>query len=78
MIPEYGVGLRKYLFSNYHPAVYGEIQQKISEQVRIYLPAVQLLDVQFDTSSPDQSTLGIRIVYTIAQLGYQDSLQITI
>lgn len=78
MIPEYGVGLKKYLFSNYNPSIFGEIQQKISEQVAIYLPAVTIKDIQFNDSSPDQSLLSIRIVYSVPQLGIQDYMQVTI
>ena len=78
MIPEYGVGLKRYLFSNYNPSIFGEIQQKISEQVAIYLPAVTIKDIQFNDSSPDQSLLSIRIVYSVPQLGIQDYMQVTI
>ena len=78
MMPNYGVGLKKYLFSNYHDNVYSEIQQKISEQVNTYMPAVKIEDVQFDTSSPDTNTLGLRIIYSIPQVAVRDSLQFTI
>ena len=78
MMPNYGVGLKKYLFSNYHENIYAEIQQKISEQIRTYMPAVQIQDVVFDTSSPDTNTLGMRIIYSIPQIAIQDSIQFTI
>ena len=77
MVPEYGVGLKQYLFSNFGENVFGAIQQKITEQVNIYLPAVKINDIIFDSSSSDTSTLGLTIKYSIPRLGIRDNLQVT-
>ena len=78
MEPEYGVGLKQYLFENYHSNVYGEIERKIREQVKIYIPAITIDAIHFNTSSPDTSTLGISINYSIPQLSIHDLLEFTI
>ena len=77
MVPEYGVGLKQYLFSNFGENVFGAIQQKITEQVNIYLPAVKINDIIFDSSESDTSTLGLTIKYSIPRLGIRDNLQVT-
>tara|TARA_R100001015_G_C4467017_1_gene51976 strand:+ start:134 stop:499 length:366 start_codon:yes stop_codon:yes gene_type:complete len=78
MIPEYGVGIKKYLFSNFNESVYGEIQQNISEQVGIYLPVITIQNILFNASSPDTSTLGIKIIYSVPELGFTDNVDVTI
>ena len=49
MEPDFGVGLKRYLFENYGTGVEGLIDTKIREQVSIYLPAVKIIQVYFGT-----------------------------
>jgi len=78
MEPNYGVGMKRFLFSNFHENIYGEIQQKIREQVAMYMPGVVIEDILFDTSGPDNYTLGISIRYSIPQISIKDLLKFTI
>jgi phage baseplate assembly protein W len=77
MFPDYGVGLKTYLFSNFSGTVYAEIEDKIREQVKSYMPAVSINKILFQTDE-DASTLGISLLYSIPNIGMKDLLQITI
>ena len=80
MEPDFGAGLRNYLFSNFGEDTPVVIDRKIREQVKIYMPLIDLIDIQFDTSSiaQDANTLGIRIIYSVPDVGVEDLLDLTI
>ena len=78
MEPEYGVGLNRYLFSNFHENVYSEIYQKITSQTQIYMPAISIDDIRIDSNQMDNSMLSISVAYSISSIGERDLLQVTI
>jgi phage baseplate assembly protein W len=78
MVPEYGVGVRNYLFANYGMGMEEKLRDKILEQVSIYLPIVIINDILIDNSNIDSNSLGIMIYYSIPDLGVQDLLEFTI
>ena len=47
MHPKFGVGLRRYLFMNNTSRTLSDIKRKIEEQVRIYLPTVNIRSIKF-------------------------------
>ena len=78
MVPEYGVGLRRFLFENF-PEI--EIAQKIQEQVKIYLPQVRILsltvqrgDQQVIKKVGQANTLVVSITYEIFGYDLRDTL----
>jgi len=78
MDPEFGVGLKTYLFQNFHEGTLAEIDAKIREQTAKYLPVVSIIGLSFDQSEIDTNQLGIAIKFTIPNIGATDLLQITI
>ncbi len=78
MEPTFGVGARQYLFQNFNEETYGDITANIRKQVREFMPAVAILQIDFNTSNPDSNLLGIRIVYSIPDIGVTDLLKFTI
>jgi len=78
MEPNYGVGIKTYLFSQFEPSTYARIQTKIKDQARTYMPAVKITDVLFEVLDPDTSSLGIAIKYSIPDIGIKDLLEFTI
>jgi phage baseplate assembly protein W len=78
MEPEYGVGVRQFLFENFQSDVYERIDNKIREQVAKYIPAVQIRKIQFADSNPDTNTLALYLEYSIPQIATSDLLEITI
>ena len=78
MEPAFGVGARQYLFQNFGNDVYQEIAANIRKQVREFMPAVGIQQINFDDSNPNVHVLGIRIVYSIPDIGVTDLLEFTI
>ena len=78
MEPNFGVGLKRFLFENYGSGLEAQIDSKIREQVSRYLPAVSILNISFGITDPDNNLLGFSVVYVIPNIGANDFLEITI
>ena len=78
MEPEYGVGLKQYLFSNFQEGFELKATDRIFEQVGRYIPSITVEDVRFPNRSPDRNSLSIQIVYSIPAINSTDLLQFTI
>ena len=78
MEPNFGVGMRRYLFENYGEDVTSRIETKIKEQVTLYMPSISIRSVQFDASNIDSNNLGVTIKYEVPQIAVRDLLQFTI
>lgn len=78
MEPDFGVGLKTYLFSNLGEDAPEQINNDIRRQVAVFMPIVNLMDIDFDTGGFENNTLGITITYSIPDLGIEDLLEFTI
>ena len=78
MNPQYGVGISRFLFSNFGENIYGEIESKIRQQVAAYMPFVEIRRIGFNDSEMDRNKLGIALVYAIPRIGIDDLLEFTI
>ena len=78
MIPAYGVGIKRFLFENFHNDTVNSIEERLQKQVKTYLPIVTI--EQFNTAQADSTPNGIavQIVYRIPDLGIRDLLEFTI
>tara|TARA_R110001583_G_scaffold122784_3_gene274065 strand:+ start:583 stop:990 length:408 start_codon:yes stop_codon:yes gene_type:complete len=73
MFPEFGVGVRSYLFEQNSSGVTEAISQRIRQQVAKYLPYIKLLnlnvfspEVQFaQPGTTDKTTIIIKIRYSV-------------
>ena len=80
MEPDFGVGLKRYLFEQNVGAVHGEIHAKIKSQVGIYIPSLQILKIDF-FDSDDMPELGdnylhITISFYIKPLDHTSQLDL--
>ena len=71
--PNFGVGLRNYLFENFTDNI--ELEERIRSQVEIYIPEVELKEVSV-IKSPDSHILNIAIFYSLRISNEQDAIQI--
>ena len=78
MEPDYGVGMKNFLFENSNQNSYRAIEQKIIEKVGKYMPVVKIKSINFDDVNIDNNTLGIQIQFSIDTLGVTDFLAFTI
>ncbi len=82
MDPEFGVGIRSYLFANNNAQTQGQIDARIRQQAQKYLPYIQIDLIEFNDVAPganmSENYLSIRISYIIKKLAIVDSLEIPI
>tara|TARA_R110001583_G_scaffold183746_1_gene342496 strand:- start:75 stop:443 length:369 start_codon:yes stop_codon:yes gene_type:complete len=78
MDPDFGVGIQRYLFSNFSENYQSKITNKINEQVSLYMPGLIVQDIQFHSLNPDTNSAAFRIVYYLPNIGTSDLLEITI
>ena len=78
MNPDFGVGIRQYLFENFESDVYARIDTRIREQTSVYLPIVSIQSIEFGTGGIDDNSLGLRIEYGIPDIAARDLLEFTI
>jgi len=78
MEPEFGVGIRNYLFENFNNSVYKQIDTNIRKQVEMFMPAIAINEVSFEGSDQDSNLLGVAIFFSIPSIGVKDLLEFTI
>ena len=75
MIPEFGVGIKTYLFENASSTVFESIEEKIRQQVRIYLPYMTIEAINFLSEKSDFSEAPIEpsslSIYVRIQIKYR-------
>lgn len=78
MDPEFGVGIRTYLFSNFSDNIQSELYDKIISQAATYIPAVTITKITFLETNPDTNSLSFQIYYSLRDAGLNDLLEFTI
>ena len=78
MEPEFGVGIKDFLFENFNNTTYQQIDTKIRKQVEMFMPAVSILDVSFAGSDESRNLLGVSIFFSIPSIDVRDLLEFTI
>ena len=82
MHPNFGVGLRSYLFEQNSPLTFGDIEKDIKKQSAKYLPYIGVDRIHFSTSEAssdmDPNFMGITVYFTILPLQVSTFLQISV
>jgi len=73
-IPNFGVGVKSFLFESVGQETFSAIDNKIREQVSLYMPFLNIERVQFMQSDLDASKINIKITYTVPRVGLTDTL----
>ena len=79
MIPDFGVGIRRYFFENLAPETFTAIESRIREQAAAYLPYITIRDIEFKSGNDptqlnlnqqfDSNLVAIRILYHLTTRG---------
>jgi len=81
MVPSFGVGLPRFLFEQINDDTFSDITQRLSEQINLFMPAVNLEEVNFVTSDEDRTLafneVQVVIKYNILPFNARDQLIIT-
>jgi hypothetical protein len=82
MLPDFGVGLRRYLFYQDRASLNSEIASSISDQARKYMPYVELINFGAETSETNPNielnSLNVFIDYRIPAIDSRDSIQLIV
>lgn len=85
MDPDFGVGIRRYLFELVESDVRDMIKNRIRKQVSKYLPMIKVYDISFGDGSTDPAdaitieeghTLYVKITYSIPTIKVGNVLEI--
>jgi hypothetical protein len=76
-IPNFGVGLRSYLFENKTTKLDSEIEARIKQQVSTYLPFVNINNISIFESPDMENMLYVRFDYFIKPLNFKDQLTLS-
>ena len=79
MVPDFGAGLRRYLFHNNSPDLHSEITDRIRTQVETYMPFLIINTINFQENREARNgtnKLYISISYAIPSLKIQDTLTV--
>tara|TARA_R110002074_G_scaffold128298_4_gene268672 strand:+ start:528 stop:875 length:348 start_codon:yes stop_codon:yes gene_type:complete len=81
MNPDFGVGIRNYLFENRTDAK-SRIEQRLRTQVERYMPFISLQNIIFDYADDlgipleDRQVLSIKVVYSVPDLNLESAITI--
>ena len=64
--PNYGVGLKRYLFQNITNSTLETIKNKIISQITNYLPSITVLDLVVEESTISENGISIQITFSVS------------
>jgi len=76
MEPDFGVGLKRYLFEMNDNQVYSAIENKIREQVKRYLPYLSINRVRFESFEENANAIKLMLEYNIPRISLNDALEL--
>ena len=71
MLPDFGVGLRRYLFEMNDEQLATVIREKIVTQIARYEPLADIIDIQF---KQQENEMKIRITYRLKDVIYEQAI----
>ncbi len=81
MIPDFGCGVRRYLFEFEEDSSFDDLTAIIEDQTEAYMPFIEIEDITLDTvvlgGLSKENTLAFTISYSVPSLDFKDSLLIT-
>lgn len=77
MIPDFGVGIQKYLFEQRNVGILESINGDIAVQIERYLPYIQLVDINLNYDNMSDDIIGIQIRYFIKPLTIEDTIEVS-
>ncbi len=75
MAPQYGVGIKRFLFEMSDNVVFGDIDSKIREQVSIYMPFVVIDRILFNSDQQQPEKINLTIFYSVPRISLNDVLR---
>jgi len=73
MDPNFGVGIRRYLFEQNIDTTHKQLKTEINKQVNKYMPFLTIQDIIINQDADDGNIMYVTIHYIIAPLNQADS-----
>jgi len=77
MNPDFGVGLKTFIFENFSQLTYDKISSRIESQVKKYLPYLQIQKIEY-SGDEDNHVLSVTIHYRILPINGVASLALSV
>ena len=77
MIPDFGVGIKRFLFEQKGAGIFDNIGGAIRNQVASYMPYVDIENIEIQDDSSSEQIVYIKITYFIKPVGQRDAIEIT-
>ena len=77
MYPDFGVGVKRFLFEQRGTSVLENLGGTISSQVKKYLPYIDIVNLNIEGDSQSEEIVYIKITYFIKPLSEQDVIEIS-
>ena len=77
MYPDFGIGIKRFLFELKGTGVLENIGGVISSQLKIYLPYIDIVNLNIEDDSISEEIVYIKITYFIKPLSEQDVIEIS-
>lgn len=74
MLPDFGVGLRRFLFENFGQTTKVQIQSEITQQVGKYMPFVKIDSIDVLEDADNLNKLVVQINFYVSVLNIKDTL----
>ena len=80
MIPDFGVGIRRFLFETNSPMVVADIEAELEDQIDKFMPFVVLDDIlvrdKINGASTTEDQLALIIKYSVPELEISDQITV--
>ena len=76
MEPDFGVGIKQFLFQNFSDDTFSQIDNKIREQAKLYMPIININDVSFFSEEQDSNILRMKLSYSIPDIAANELLDL--
>lgn len=76
MDSKFGIGLKKMLFENYSPATIILFEQRLEGQVKVHMPYINIMNIDYGDTNQDQSLLSIKFKIYIIPLATSSNITI--
>ena len=81
MHPEFGVGLKRFIFERNDHTTYGLIESKIRSQVSVYLPYIQITGINFRRPQNIEMfdhAVNVEVSYFVVPIGIASILEVSV
>lgn len=78
MDPNYGIGLKKFLFSQNTPVLANDIVNRTQDQIKKYMNFVIVEDINVSSPQENENMFFVNVVFSVPYLNIKDQLNLSL